>query len=125
MRLLLDTHVALWWLNDPEELAAEARELISEGANDAFFSSISLWEAAVKSQAGRLDVPSPTEEAARDAGFLEVAVRWSHALRAAALPPLHRDPFDRMLVAQALEEDLALVTRDQAIRQYPVATLPA
>lgn len=123
MRLLLDTHVALWWLNDPTELGHEAREVVSDVGNDVFLSSVSVWEAAVKAEAGRLDVPSPTEEVARDAGFLELPVRWSHALRAAVLPPLHRDPFDRMLVAQALEEELVLVTRDQAVRQYPVATL--
>lgn len=125
MRLLLDTHVALWWLNDPAALSDEARELVAEARNDVFLSSISLWEAAVKAEAGRLDVPSPTQEAAGDAGFLELPVRWNHALRAAVLPPLHRDPFDRMLVAQALAEELVLVTRDQAVRQYPVATLEA
>jgi PIN domain nuclease of toxin-antitoxin system len=125
VRLLLDTHVALWWLNDPSALSDEARALVADGSNDAYLSSVSLWETAIKAQAGRLDTPTPTEHAARDAGFLELPVRWAHALRAATLPPLHRDPFDRMLVAQALEDNLVLLTRDPVVRQYTVATVAA
>jgi PIN domain nuclease of toxin-antitoxin system len=84
-----------------------------------------VWEAAVKAAAGRLRTPSPLEEAAVASGMRELAIRWSHARRAAALPMLHRDPFDRMLVAQALEESLVLMTRDPLVQQYAVSTLQA
>jgi PIN domain nuclease of toxin-antitoxin system len=88
-------------------------------------SAASLWEAAIKVAAGRLSTPTSIDEAAADAGIAELPVRWSHARRAALLPTLHRDPFDRMLVAQALEEGLILMTRDPLVRQYAVSTMPA
>jgi PIN domain nuclease of toxin-antitoxin system len=88
-------------------------------------SAASVWEAALKRATGRLSTPTPLEQAAREAGVRELSVTWDHAGRAASLPLLHSDPFDRMLVAQALEEGLVLVTRDRAIQQYAVPTLPA
>jgi PIN domain nuclease of toxin-antitoxin system len=84
-----------------------------------------VWEVAIKVAAGRLATPTPIDEVAENAGLLELAVRWSHARRAAALPTLHGDPFDRMLVAQALDEGLVLLTRDPLVRQYAVSTLRA
>jgi PIN domain nuclease of toxin-antitoxin system len=84
-----------------------------------------VWEAEIKAAAGRLSMPAPLDDAAREAGIAELPVRWRDARRAAALPPLHADPFDRMLVAQALEERLVLVTRDPLVTQYPVLTLAA
>jgi PIN domain nuclease of toxin-antitoxin system len=117
--------VALWWANDPAEIANEARETIEDALNEVFLSAASVWEASIKSAAGRLSTPTPIEEAAADAGIAELPVRWAHARRAADLPALHRDPFDRMLVAQALEESLVLLTRDPLIRQYAVATAAA
>ena len=117
--------MALWWANDPAELAAEARDAIEDGLNEVFLSAASVWEASIKAAAGRLAAPTPIEEAATDAGIAELPVRWAHARRAAELPDLHRDPFDRMLVAQALEEGLVLLTRDPLVRQYPVATAAA
>jgi PIN domain nuclease of toxin-antitoxin system len=125
LRVLLDTHVALWWANDPGQLQEEARAAISDGANEVFLSAASVWEAEIKLAAGKLSTPTPIEEAAADAGIQELPIRWSHARRAGALPALHRDPFDRMLVAQALEEDLVLMTRDPLVHQYAVATMPA
>jgi PIN domain nuclease of toxin-antitoxin system len=86
-------------------------------------SAASVWEAGIKAAGGRLALPSPFDDAAADAGVLELPIHWGHARRAAALPTLHRDPFDRMLVAQALEEGLVLITRDPLVRQYPVATM--
>lgn len=88
-------------------------------------SAASVWEAEVKIAAGRLEVPTPLLESAEAAGLEELPIRWTHAVRAASLSPLHRDPFDRMLVAQALEESLVLMTRDPLIRQYAVAVLAA
>ena len=84
-----------------------------------------MWEAAIKIAAGRLSTPAPIEKAAADAGIRELPIHWGHAQRAAALPALHRDPFDRMLIAQSLEEGLVLMTRDPLVRQYAVSTLPA
>jgi PIN domain nuclease of toxin-antitoxin system len=125
LRLLLDTHIALWWANDPSELRDDARDAIAEGANDVFLSAASVWEAAIKAAAGRLTTPAPLERAARSANIGELRIEWKHARRAASLPALHRDPFDRMLVAQALDEGLVLLTRDPLVEQYAVSTMRA
>lgn len=84
-----------------------------------------MWEVSLKQAAGRLTLDVPLLRAAKSARLTELRVTWVHALRAAVLPFVHRDPFDRMLVAQALEEDLVLLTRDPLVRQYPVATMAA
>lgn len=84
-----------------------------------------MWEATIKIAAGRLSTPTAIDEAATDAGMLELPIHWRHARRAAALPALHRDPFDRVLVAQALEEGLVLMTRDPLVRRYAVSTMSA
>ena len=123
MNVLLDTHVALWWLVDPDALSEEAQDVISDGGNRVLLSAASVWEAAMKAAAGRLDMPELFEAAAEAVGIEELPISARHARRAAGLPPLHRDPFDRMLVGQALEEGLVIVTRDVLVRQYPVATL--
>ncbi len=99
--------------------------MIADAANEVMLSAASVWEAAIKIAAGRLKSPTPLDEVAADAGMLELPIRWRHARRAAALPALHRDPFDRMLVAQALEEGLVVMTRDPLVQQYPVPTLSA
>ncbi len=82
-----------------------------------------MWEAAIKVAAGRLSTPASLDEAAVEAGIRELAITWRHARRASALPALHRDPFDRMLVGQALEEGLVLITRDPLVQQYRVPTI--
>lgn len=125
MNVLLDTQVALWWLSEPATLSGEALEVISDGRNRVLLSAVSVWEAAIKAAAGRLTMPESFAEAAEAEGIEELAICSRHAARAATLPPLHRDPFDRLLVAQALEEGLVIVTRDSLVRQYAVATLPA
>jgi PIN domain nuclease of toxin-antitoxin system len=125
VNVLLDTHVALWWLIDPDVLSEEARDVIGDGGNRVLLSAASVWEAAIKAAAGKLGMPESFDAAAEAVGIEELPVSARHARRAADLPPLHRDPFDRMLVGQALEEGLVIVTRDALVRQYPVATLPA
>lgn len=125
MNLLVDTHVALWWLNDPSRLTEEVRAAIAGRGNRVLLSAASVWEAQIKAALGRLDLPAPLLDSSESAGLEELPIRWFHALRAATLPPLHRDPFDRMLVAQAMEEDLVLVTRDPLVQQYSVAVLHA
>lgn len=125
MNLLLDTHVALWYFNDPARVREAVYDAIEDGDNLVHLSSASVWEAAIKEAIGRLTVPEPLESAASTAGFVELPVTWGHARAAAALPPLHADPFDRMLVAQAAAKDLVLVTRDARVAAYPVATMLA
>ena len=125
MRLLLDTHVALWWLNNPAELHESARDAIADGANEVAVSAASVWEVAIKATAGRLDIPTPFLAALKKAELAELPITWAHSHRVARLPGHHRDPFDRILIAQALEDGLVLVTRDPAIREYRVATLAA
>ncbi len=115
----------LWWSDDPTLVRADARAAIEDARNEVLVSAASVWEAAVKVAAGRLRMPIGLDEAAVKAGFAELPIGWQDARRAAALPPLHGDPFDRMLVAQALEDGLVLVTRDAVVRQYPVPTLAA
>jgi PIN domain nuclease of toxin-antitoxin system len=125
VRLLLDTHVALWFFEDPALLAGDARDAIEDSRNPAFVSAASVWEWALKAGAGRISMTIPLDAAAARAGFHELSVTWAHGRESADLPRLHGDPFDRMLVAQAKLEDLVLVTRDSRLRQYDVATLAA
>jgi len=124
LKLLLDTHILLWVMQDADALSARAR-LIIEKADEVYVSSISLWEVAIKSAAGKLAVePARLEAVARDAGFLPLAVSWVHALALHGLPPLHRDPFDRMLIAQAVSEPMHFLTRDKALAAYtPLVTI--
>ena len=125
LNILLDTHVALWWFVDPDVLSDQARDAIEDGRNRVLLSAASVWEAAIKVASGRLDLPEPLMETATAAGVEELTICARHAVRAAGLPPLHKDPFDRMLIGQALEEGLVIATRDALIKQYPVAALPA
>ena len=124
MRLLLDTHVALWWLNDPRRLDGTARDAIADHDNAVFVSTASVWEVSIKQALGRLSVPA-FAPSLRKVGIEELPMTWAHAERAGTLAQHHRDPFDRALVAQAIEEDLVLVTRDPQMHDYPVAVLPA
>jgi PIN domain nuclease of toxin-antitoxin system len=121
MRLLLDTHVAIWWLAGDRRLSALTRRAIDD-ADDAFLSAVSLWEIFVKEDSGRLELPLGFVDALRD-DFVELPLTFEHALEGRALPPLHRDPFDRMLVAQALAERLTIVTSDATIPRYGVPVL--
>jgi PIN domain nuclease of toxin-antitoxin system len=122
VRLLLDTHILLWAASEPHRLPAEARELLSDPANALAYSSASLWEVAIKAGLGRADFRADAALLRRgllDNGYEELPVTGVHAAAVAGLPPLHRDPFDRMLVAQALTEGLLLVTADPAVAAYP------
>jgi PIN domain nuclease of toxin-antitoxin system len=126
VRLLLDTHAFLWWSTDDPQLGEVEREAIHDGANEVLLSAASVWEMAFKQGLGRLQVPEPPSAAARRMGIVPLPVAFAHAEATASLPALHRDPFDRLLVAQARIEGLTLVTRDPMVRVYPgVAFLPA
>ncbi len=118
MRLLLDTHIVLWAMRDADELSAAARQLLSH-AEQVFVSSVSLWEAVIKVAAGKLPLdPVRLKVKIEAAGFEWLDVTWAHALKLGELPMLHRDPFDRMLLAQALSEPLHLLTHDATLAAY-------
>jgi PIN domain nuclease of toxin-antitoxin system len=121
MRLLLDTHVLLWALAEPARLGRTARAEIENPGNEVLYSAASIWEIAIKSGLGRANFvvsPHAIVAAALDSGFAELPVRSAAAIRVAALPPHHRDPFDRLLVAQAMVEPALLYTRDAHLVQY-------
>lgn len=118
MRILLDTHVYLWWLQDSPKLSSQAREIIIS-ATEVYVSSASIWEAAIKSEIGKLDVNVDTlvEEIEKN-GFQVLDITPKHAARIMRLPDIHRDPFDRMLLAQALSEPLKFLTADSLLAGY-------
>ncbi len=118
MRLLLDTHIYLWCLNDDKRLSQMARSQINS-ANEVYVSSVSIWEAAIKMKLGKLTVD--IEElitAIKGSGFLGLPLTPDHAAAVCELPDLHRDPFDRMLVAQAITEPLRFLTADKTLESY-------
>ncbi|MGF1510266.1 MAG: type II toxin-antitoxin system VapC family toxin [Myxococcota bacterium] len=117
--LLLDTHIVIWWRADPQRLPSALTEEIATSPV-VLVSVASVWEAAVKVALGRLQLPEPLSAGLRSSGFDDLPITSPHAERAAALPPHHADPFDRLLVAQAQLEGLALVTHDAAITRYDV-----
>ena len=121
-RLLLDTHVFLWWRGEPSRLSTEVRSSIGT-ADIVFVSAATAWEAAIKVSLGRLELPDTVEAGALASGFEKLLITFSHAEQAARLPPHHRDPFDRMLVAQARAEGLTLVTHDRLLEPYDVEIL--
>ncbi len=118
MKLLLDTHIALWLVRDAPELSAEARRLINS-ADAVFVSSVSIWEATIKVAIGKLPLdPARLESQLLAAGVQPLPLSWAHARALHGLPMLHRDPFDRMLVVQAMTEPLHLLTHDAALSPY-------
>lgn len=115
MRLLLDTNVLLWALDEPAHLDPQTRDVLEGPANQVLFSAASIWEIAIKARLGRVDFPIRPEaiaESARSTGFIEILIHSAVAARVATLPLLHRDPFDRLLVAQAMAEPARFYTAD-------------
>jgi len=127
VNVLLDTSTLLWWVTGGDRLSDAERWAIQEPGNQVFVSVASAWEIAIKVERGRLTLPLPAErylpDLLRRFGFEALDVRLAHALRAGSLPVHHRDPFDRLLVAQAQLEDLPIVTADPAIARYDVDTI--
>lgn len=124
MRLLLDTHVVIWWADLSSSLSDEARALIDGDESELWLSAASVWELAIKRAIGRLRIPDPVP-GAMDRAVVELPVTWRHGQHAASLPLHHRDPFDRMLVAQAQLEGMSVVTRDEHIMRYDVHVVAA
>lgn len=127
MRALIDTHVLLWWATDSGRLSQIARDTISEVENQILWSTASTWELAIKASLNRITIPGSLDDflasLLREQAISVLPIQQSHALRVALLPPIHRDPFDRMLVAQAAAEDIPLITADRQLSDYEVSTI--
>jgi PIN domain nuclease of toxin-antitoxin system len=122
VKVLLDTHVLLWAAGQPSRLPAAARRLLNDPRNEPVFSSASLWEIAIKSGLGRGDFQVDARSLRRellDNGYLELPITSEHAVAIDCLPPIHKDPFDRLLVAQSIVEGFTLLTADPLVAQYP------
>jgi PIN domain nuclease of toxin-antitoxin system len=124
MRLLLDTHTFLWWVNESSRLSKRALQAIGDADRPCLFSVASCWEMAIKAGSGKLKLPFTvarfvSEQLAAN-GFLPLSIELAHAARVAELPVHHRDPFDRLLAAQALEEDLTIISADSIFKRYGV-----
>lgn len=119
-RLLLDTHVLLWWLSDDKSLGNATRKLISDPRNEVFVSAATTWEIAIKKNKGLLKAPDDMDRIVEDEGFSKLPVSLFHGEQAGDLPEIHRDPFDRMLVAQAQAEGLEIITADSEISKYGI-----
>lgn len=122
MKLLLDTHLLLWLALDSSKLSTRARSVIEDASNNLFFSAASIWEVAIKRGLDRDDFtvdPHLLRRGLLDNGYEELAIDSRHAVATLALPPLHKDPFDRILVAQAIVEGITLTTADEAVARYP------
>lgn len=122
MKLLVDTHLLIWAAGFPERMSVEAHELIADTGNDLFFSAASLWEVAIKSSLGRDDFAVDARLLRRgllDNGYGELPVSSEHTVAIDGLAPIHKDPFDRLLVAQSMVEGITLLTADDTVAQYP------
>ena len=125
MNLLLDTHVLIWSLENNATLSGDARDAIIEGKNIVFVSSVSAWEISIKKAMGKLKVPDNLQEEVGLHRFTPLNINFEHAKLAGELPNIHKDPFDRMRIAQTIIEKLTRVTRDSLIAQYNVNFLKA
>ncbi len=127
MRALVDTHVFLWWNMGDPQLSDRAREFMREATNELFVSAATAWEIAIKAGCGRLSLPLPPEVYVPDRMALHrmrpLPIEFSHALRVSGLPPIHQDPFDRLLIAQCQVEGLPLLTADRHIPRYDLEVI--
>ncbi len=125
MNLLLDTHVLLWWLDDNPTLSKKAKAAIADGKNLVFVSAVVIWEIRIKQALGKLEIPRNFQRVLDDQPFEMLDITVEHAHTVGDLPTHHRDPFDRMLIAQAKVEGLTLVTRDIHLKKYKVPLIEA
>lgn len=120
MNLLLDTHIILWWLSNDPSLSENHRKMISDSNNVCFISAASIWEISIKTALGKLVIPCNYIDELRSEGFKELSITWRHSRLIRDLSLYHRDPFDRMLIAQAKLENFTLLTVDEAVLQYDI-----
>ena len=125
LRLLLDTQVLVWAFGNNPSLGPVSRDAITDPNNDCYVSAATIWEIAIKRALGKLQAPEDLSGRIERDGFTALPVTLFHGEQAGALPPIHRDPFDRMLIAQAQAEGLTIVTSDRTIPRYAVQTMPA
>lgn len=125
MNFLLDTHILLWFLENDSRLSEIIREAIASPKNLVFVSSVSAWEISIKQSIGKLTAPYNLEEALRFSRFEVLSVTLAHGVKVANLPMYHKDPFDRMLITQALVEDLTIITVDTKFKLYNVSLFPS
>lgn len=123
MKLLLDTHILLWWIQDSRLLKQVARDLISTSENQVFVSAATAWEIEIKRASGKLDFVGEVSAAVTDEGFKRLDIHFSHASETRLLPLIHTDPFDRMLVAQARLEEMHLLSVDARVLAYPAQVI--
>ncbi len=123
MKLLLDTHILLWWLSADRRLKEHQQEAISSKDSEIFVSSASTWELTIKQQLGEISFPDDLVHQLEENGFQVLPIHAEHTLLTSTLPRIHSDPFDRLLIAQAIHERLVLVTSDAKIREYDLAIL--
>jgi len=122
MKYLLDTHILIWMMDEYEKLSPKALRILRDDTNLIFFSAVNIWETAIKFGAGRGDFvvdPHELRSKALYSGFIEMAIMGNHAAAVAMLPPIHQDPFDRLLIAQSIVEDITLLTHDKTVAKYP------
>jgi PIN domain nuclease of toxin-antitoxin system len=124
-RLLLDTHVLLWWLSDDPQLGKASRQAISNPRNQVYVSAASTWEISIKKSIGKLSAPEDLDAIVESEGFDKLPITLFHGEQAGLLPGHHKDPFDRMLIAQAQSDGLVIVTNDEKITQYRIRTMDA
>ena len=124
-RLLLDTHVLLWWLSDDPQLGQTTRQVIADPRNDVYISAASTWEISIKRSLGKLSAPEDMDSIIDNEGFDKLPISLFHGDQAGILPGHHKDPFDRMLVAQAQSEGLVVVTNDEKITRYGIRVMDA
>jgi PIN domain nuclease of toxin-antitoxin system len=125
VKLLLDTNAFLWWLDNPAELKDEARVAIANPRNFIFVSAVSIVELIIKEGTGKLTTSERLEERLLECRFQELPFSIAHATAMRGLPPIHKDPFDRMLIAQTISESMTLVTRDAVLKSYEVTIMAA
>lgn len=125
MRYLLDTHIILWWLSEPDKISKKIKHVIDDRHNKIFLSSVSFWEMAIKQSLGRLTIPKNVLEVLASEGFEMLPLTPEEGLSVSDLPFIHNDPFDRMLIIQAKMNNLVFITQDSKISEYPVVTLHA
>ena len=123
MSYLLDTHALLWWLADDPALSPGAREIIAEGSNRVCVSAATIWEIAIKEALGKLEIPQDFRVILGEQGFEALPITWDHAFEVTHLPDHHRDPFDRLLIAQCRVEEMTFISQDAVARRYDVRVL--